>query len=262
MAQHDHHVTNQNQECQIDATVQSWAVLSGAGDPKRATQAMHAILDRLVRVDDQLVLLFAPPFDKTLHDPGYIKGYPPGIRENGGQYTHAAVWTAWAFAQMGDGNQASALFGLLNPILHSDTTEKARRYGVEPYVIAADVYSVAPHVGRGGWTWYTGSASWMYRLGIEAILGLNRIGDELMIDPNIPSSWREYEMTYADAETLYVIHIDNARGVSHGVTQTQLDGSIIPDGRIRLVKDNLTHRVDIEMGDSKISPKDDEKSIQ
>ena len=142
-------------------------VLSGAGDPAHTRQAMSAVDERLVRPEDQLLLLFTPPFDKTARDPGYIKGYPPGIRENGGQYTHAAIWAVWAFAELGQGNRAHELFRLLNPISHSDTPEKAEQYRVDPYVVAADVYSVAPHVGRGGWTWYTGSASWMYRLGVE-----------------------------------------------------------------------------------------------
>jgi cyclic beta-1,2-glucan synthetase len=159
--------SSQNSECQIDGIAQAWAVLSGAAEPARARQAMYAALDRLVQWDDSLLLLFTPPFDKTSHDPGYIKGYLPGIRENGGQYTHAALWGIWAVAELGDGDMAAALFRLINPIHHSDTPEKAARYQVEPYVVAADVYSVPPHVGRGGWTWYTGSSGWMYRLGIE-----------------------------------------------------------------------------------------------
>lgn len=166
--------TARNQECQIDLIAQSWAVLSGAGDPACMAQAMNAVAERLVRNKEQLLLLFTPPYDKTPHDPGYITGYPPGIRENGGQYTHAAVWVAWAFAQQRQGNWASELFRLLNPIAHGDTGEKAGKYNVEPYVVAADVYSVTSHTGRGGWMWYTGSASWIYRLGIEAILGLKR----------------------------------------------------------------------------------------
>ena len=238
----------QNQECQIDSIAQSWAVLSGAGDPARAAQAMHAVTDRLVRADDQLLLLFTPPFDKTRHDPGYIKGYPPGIRENGGQYTHGALWSAWAFAQLGDGDQAMRLFSLLNPILHSDTRDKADKYRVEPYVVAADVYSVAPHVGRGGWTWYTGSASWMYRLGIEAILGLKRTGDSLTINPCIPAEWDSYDMTYKDADTVYDIQVVNPQHVNRRVVQTQLDGKVIPNEAIPLLKDGLTHHIQIELG--------------
>ena len=162
-----------NLECEIDAIAQSWSVLSGAPTyDSRPQRAMEAVRERLVRPEDQLVLLFTPPFNQTPRDPGYIKGYPPGIRENGGQYTHAAVWTAWAFAGLNDSEYAFALAKLMNPITHADTPEKVDRYAVEPYVVAADIYSVPPYVGRGGWTWYTGSAAWMYRLGIEGILGL------------------------------------------------------------------------------------------
>ena len=166
----------QDAECQIDSIAQSWAVLSGAGEPDRAAQAMDAVRRRLVRPEDGLLLLFTPPFDKTPRDPGYIKGYLPGIRENGGQYTHAALWSAWAFAELGQSETAEGIFRLLNPIYHADTPAKVERYKVEPYVVAADVYGVAPHIGRGGWTWYTGSAAWMYRLGLEGILGLHRAG--------------------------------------------------------------------------------------
>jgi cyclic beta-1,2-glucan synthetase len=238
----------QNQECQIDSIAQSWAVLSGAGDPDQVAQAMNAVAERLVRNDDQLLLLFTPPFDKTPRDPGYIKGYPPGIRENGGQYTHAAVWSAWAFAQLGQGNRAVDLFRMLNPIAHGDTSEKAGRYRVEPYVVAADVYGAAPHTGRGGWTWYTGSASWMYRLGIEAILGLKRTGERLEIAPCIPSDWADYELTYNDSGTLYIIRVSNPHGVNCGVIQTKLDGTIVPNGYIPLLKDGGTHDVQIELG--------------
>ena len=185
--------SNRNQECRIDAIAQSWAVLSGAGDPQRSRQAMQSVLDHLVRLQDRLVLLFTPPFDRTPHDPGYIKGYLPGIRENGGQYTHAATWTAWAFAALGDGKQAGTLFNLLNPIHQADTQDKADIYRVEPYVICADIYSQPPYVRRGGWTWYTGSAAWMYRLGMEAILGFKIMGETLHIDPVIPPEWDGFE---------------------------------------------------------------------
>ena len=157
---------------------------------------MQSVLDRLVHPQNRLLLLFTPPFDKTPHDPGYIKGYLPGIRENGGQYTHAATWTAWAFAQLGDGKKAGELFDLLNPVFQSDTEEKAAVYRVEPYVVCADIYSTDPYIRRGGWTWYTGSASWMYRLGLEAILGFHKIGNTLQIDPVIPPAWDRYEITY------------------------------------------------------------------
>ena len=162
----------ESQECRIDSIAQSWAAMSGAGDPARAVQAMAALDRDLVHRGDRLALLFTPPFDKTALDPGYIKGYPPGIRENGGQYTHAAAWSIMGFAALGQGDKAAELFALVNPINHTSTRAGVLRYKVEPYVVAADVYSVAPHVGRGGWTWYTGSAGWLYRAGIEAILGL------------------------------------------------------------------------------------------
>lgn len=238
----------QNAECQIDSIVQSWSVLSGGGSADYAAQAMSAVAERLVNPDDQLLLLFTPPFDKTLHDPGYIKAYPPGIRENGGQYTHAAIWAVWAFAQLGQGNLAGELFGWLNPISHSDSFKKAEKYKVEPYVVAADVYSVAPHVGRGGWTWYTGSASWMYRLGIEAILGLKRKGNRLQIDPCIPDNWGEYELTYRDGETVYHIHVRNPQAVNRGVRQMKLDGAVIREDHIPLLQDGAHHEVDVELG--------------
>ena len=196
-----------NRECRIDAIAQSWAVLSGAGSPQRAAQAMQAVLDQLVRREEGLLLLFTPPFDKTPRDPGYIKGYLPGIRENGGQYTHAATWTTWAFVELGQADTAEALFRLLNPIYHADSADKVARYQVEPYVIAADVYGMDPHTGRGGWTWYTGSAAWMYRLGLEGILGLRREGANLALTPRLPSHWQGFTATYRYGRTCYNIQV-------------------------------------------------------
>jgi len=235
-------------ECQIDSIAQSWAVLSRAGEPARTARAMKAVADRLLRQEDQLLLLFTPPFDETTRDPGYIKGYPPGIRENGGQYTHAALWAAWAFAELGEGDRAEALFRLLNPICHSDTQEKMARYGVEPYVVAADVYGVAPHTGRGGWTWYTGSAGWMYRLGVEAILGLRRVGKALQITPCIRRDWPGYELAYRDGSSLYQIHVENPYGASQGVTQIALDGKVLSAEEIPLLDDGQQHEVHVLMG--------------
>ena len=198
-----------NVECRIDAIAQSWAVLSGAASPQRATQAMAAVERELIRRDDGLALLFAPPFDKSAADPGYVKAYPPGVRENGGQYTHAAAWSVMAFAALGDGDKAVALFSLLNPINHARTRTELLRYKVEPYVVAADVYATAPHVGRGGWTWYTGSAGWMQRAGVESILGLRRRGAYLHLDPCIPKAWPKFEITVRRQSTRYEIVVDN-----------------------------------------------------
>jgi cyclic beta-1,2-glucan synthetase len=240
----------QNRECQIDSIAQSWAVISRGAQPDRARQAMEAVAQRLVREDAALILLFTPPFDQTKRDPGYIKGYLPGIRENGGQYTHAALWATWAFAQLGQGNRAGHLFQLLNPIYHGRTPGEVHVYQTEPYVIAADVYSVPPHQGRGGWTWYTGSASWMYRLGLEAILGVQREGDRLCLNPCIPADWPGYEVTYHFGASRYEIHVRNPAGVEHGVRHLRLDGRLLPDGSIPLIDDGQTHEVELELGPS------------
>jgi len=237
-----------NQECQIDSLAQSWAVLTGASDPVRAEQAMKSVQEMLVKLDGQMILLFTPPFDKTKRDPGYIKGYLPGIRENGGQYTHAALWAVWAFAKLGQGDRAASLFRLLNPIYHADTPEKINRYRVEPYVVAADVYSMHPNTGHGGWTWYTGSASWMYRLGIEAILGLERTGNTLQINPCIPKDWEEFELSYRVGDTSYHIRVENPDGVNQGVSQVISDGKILSQKGIPILNDGQKHNVNILMG--------------
>jgi cyclic beta-1,2-glucan synthetase len=237
----------QNRECQIDAIAQSWAVLSQAADPVRTRQAIASVMERLVKWDERLILLFTPPFDKTPRDPGYIKGYLPGIRENGGQYTHAALWTIWAMVQLGDGDQADTLFRLINPIYRADTAEKATHYQVEPYVIAADVYSVPPHTGRGGWTWYTGSAGWMYRLGLEAMLGLRREGAALRLEPCIPKSWPGFAVTYRYGQAVYEIRVENPAGVNRGVKQLLLDGQPQPNGTIPLQDNGQHHRVEVKL---------------
>jgi cyclic beta-1,2-glucan synthetase len=239
----------QNRECQIDSIAQSWGVLSGAAAPERARQAMRAVAERLVRREEGLILLFSPPFDKTSRDPGYIKGYLPGIRENGGQYTHAALWTVWAYAELGQGDEAMDLFRMINPILHADTPEKAAHYRVEPYVVAADVYGVPPHTRRGGWTWYTGSAGWMYRLGLEAILGLRREGAALVVNPCIPKRWPGFEIVYRLGETCYQIRVENPQEVQRGVKQVFLDGKELRDGRIPILKDGLEHEVRVVLGE-------------
>ena len=234
--------SSNNNECRIDSIAQSWAIISGNGEAGRASQAMESVYEQLVRLEDELILLFTPPFQRTPRDPGYIKGYPPGIRENGGQYTHAALWAIWAFAQMGQGERAVNLFQLINPIYHTDTPEKAERYRVEPYVIAADVYSMAPYIGRGGWTWYTGSASWMYRLGTERILGLQRVADGLYIEPSIPDNWREFQITYRFGKSLYHILV-RQQDERIGKKQIKKDGKALTDGFIPLIDDGETHEV-------------------
>ena len=239
-----------NEECRIDSIAQSWAALSGAAAPDRAAKAMSAVERELIRSDDGLALLFAPPFNKTALDPGYIKGYPPGIRENGGQYTHAALWSVMAFAALGDGDKAAGLFSLLNPINHARTRAEVHRYKVEPYVVAADIYANAPHIGRGGWTWYTGSAGWMQRAGIESILGLTIRGAFLHLDPCIPKSWPMFEMVVRRQSSRYEIRVDNPTGVSRGVCFAEVDGVEIVGRPLRLpiVEDGAVHRVRVRLG--------------
>jgi cyclic beta-1,2-glucan synthetase len=234
-------------ECRIDSIAQSWSVISGAADPIRAARAMANVESQLVQHDAGLVLLFTPPFDHIPHDPGYIKGYPPGIRENGGQYTHAATWTVIAQAMLGHGTQAAKLFSLLNPLSHTSTRADVQRYKVEPYVVAADVYSVAPHVGRGGWTWYTGSAGWMYRAGLESILGFTLHGEALRMNPCVPRWWREFEITYRRGKTTYRIKVENPLGVSRGVVTLELDGKDSGE-EVQLVDDGQTHDVKVVLG--------------
>jgi cyclic beta-1,2-glucan synthetase len=240
--------SHESDECQIDSIAQSWAVLSGAGDPARATQALEAVDRLLVKQAEQILLLFAPPFDRTDHDPGYIKGYLPGVRENGGQYTHAAIWAAWAYAKLGQGERAGRLFGMLNPIHHSDTPEKAGLYSVEPYIIAADIDSQPPLTGTGGWTWYTGSAGWMYRLGLEAILGITRLGRTLNINPCIPGDWPGFKVDYRFGNTYYKITVDNPDGIQRGIRQVVLDGNSISGNLITLVDDGQLHEVRVVLG--------------
>jgi cyclic beta-1,2-glucan synthetase len=239
-----------NEECRIDSISQSWAVISGAAEPRRAARAMAAVERELIHPQDQLALLFTPAFDKTLLDPGYIKGYPPGIRENGGQYTHAALWSVMAFAALGEGDKAAGLFSLINPINHARTRADVHRYKVEPYVIAADVYAAVPHVGRGGWTWYTGSGGWMQRAGVESILGLRMEGDILDLNPCIPKSWVGYDMALRYRTTRYEIRVENPDGVSRGIVSAHTDGKAIVERPLRLkpVDDGVIHRVLIRLG--------------
>jgi cyclic beta-1,2-glucan synthetase len=237
-------------ECRIDSIAQSWGVISGAADPDRARRSMAAVDEQLIRGDEGLALLLAPPFDRTPLDPGYIRGYPPGIRENGGQYTHAAAWSVIAFAALGQGDKAARLFSLVNPINHTSTRADVQRYKVEPYVAAADVYSVAPHVGRGGWTWYTGSAGWLYRAGIEAILGFRLQGASLLLAPCIPKEWPRFEIVFRYRSARYEIAVENPIGVSGGVAYAELDGKMLPDGptRVPLIDDGGAHEVRVILG--------------
>ena len=234
-----------NDECRIDSIAQSWAVISGAALPERATTAMTEADRQLVNRDDNLALLFTPPFDKTALEPGYIKGYPAGLRENGGQYTHAAIWLLIAEAMQGRGDKAAALFAMLNPINHAATREAAARYKVEPYVVAADIYSAEGQVGRGGWTWYTGSAGWLYRAGVEWILGLRQEGNTLRIAPSIPASWPSFRATLRYGSARYEITVENPRGTAGRVGALALDGQPIGTSPavIPLEDDGKVHHV-------------------
>jgi cellobiose phosphorylase len=236
-----------NPECQIDSLPQSWSVISGAGDPSRSRQAMESVDRRLVRRDAGLIQLFDPPFDKSALEPGYIKAYIPGVRENGGQYTHGAIWTAMAFAIMGEHERAWELFTLLNPVHHGDSPGKIAIYKVEPYVVAADVYAVAPHTGRGGWTWYTGSASWMYRLLVETLLGANLEGDQLRLEPRMPESWTTYKIHYRYRQTVYHITVIRHGEGSSGADLLTLDGVELPGTTLPLLDDQREHHAELKV---------------
>ncbi len=240
----------QSEECRIDTIAQSWSVLAGAADPAHAAQAMASNERELVDREHRLSRLFAPPFDRARENPGYIKGYPPGVRENGGQYTHGAVWSIFAWAALGDGDRAGELFGFLNPIRHSGDADAAARYRVEPYVSCADVYSVGELAGRGGWTWYTGSAAWLYRAGLEALLGFRKQGDALRLDPCIPRAWPGFELGYRHrGRTRYAIRVENPRGVCRGVTMLELDGRPLPaDAAVALLDDGGNHVLRVVLG--------------
>jgi cyclic beta-1,2-glucan synthetase len=239
-----------NDECRIDSIAQSWAVISGAAKPQRAVQAMAAVERELIDEDRGLARLFTPPFDRTPHDPGYIKGYPPGIRENGGQYTHAAAWSIIALCNLGQGGKAARLFALLNPINHARTRAELRRYKVEPYVVAADVYAAPDHLGHGGWTWYTGSAGWMHRAGVESILGLRFEGSVLHLDPCIPTDWPGFEITLRRNGAHMFIKVKNPRGVSRGVAEAHLDGAMLVQRPLRctLIDDARDHELLVTLG--------------
>ncbi len=247
--------SSDNDECRIDSISQSWAVISGGGDPVRARRAMAAVDERLVRRDARLIQLLEPPFDRSDLEPGYIKGYVPGVRENGGQYTHAAIWTTMAFAMLGDGDRAWELFAMLNPVNHGSRPEAIARYKVEPYVMCADIYAAPPHRGRGGWTWYTGAAGWMYRLTLETLLGLQLEVDHLRIAPCIPAHWEAYRIHYRYRETVYHIRVRRIAEKTESMRSVTVDGALVqgfgvdgagqPYGTIPLVDDRREHVVEV-----------------
>ncbi len=241
----------QNTECKIDSLAQSWAVISEAGDKMRIKEAMAALEHHLIKREDGIIMLLTPPFDKGNLHPGYIKGYVPGVRENGGQYTHAAIWVIYAFAKMGEGDKAWQLYNMINPINHARTSIEAARYKVEPYVMAADVYAVHPNIGRGGWTWYTGAAGWMYRVGLEHILGFKKRGEHLMIDPCIPKAWAEYTITYRNGGTPHQIIVKNPNNISKGIKKIVMDGKQIKGNSICLSTDGKKHQIEVIMGESR-----------
>ena len=230
--------SRQNAECQIDSISQSWAVISKSGDAIRARQAMASVSNRLVErshADAQFIKLLDPPFDKSNLEPGYIKGYVPGVRENGGQYTHAAIWATMAFAMQGDKERAWELFGMLNPIHHASSLEQVNIYKAEPYVMSADIYASAPHTGRGGWTWYTGAAGWMYRLTLETLLGITLEGNQLRIAPCVPNNWQSYKIHYRYRNTIYHITINRNQQLAEPTSQT-----------IELIDDHSEHQVQVD----------------
>jgi cyclic beta-1,2-glucan glucanotransferase len=240
--------SSQNDECKIDSIAQSWAVLSGAVPQRFAERAMDAVRTALISRGAKILPLLDPPFDQSAQDPGYIKGYPPGVRENGGQYTHAAVWVVMAMARLGSGDEAAELFHMLNPINHTRTDRDVTRYKAEPYVVAGDVYARAPHAGRGGWSWYTGSAAWMYRAGLESLLGLRRRGASFGVDPCIPSLWPGYEIAWRVQGTRYEISVCNPERRCRGVARAELDGVIVDAAAIPIVEDGGTHHVRVVLG--------------
>jgi cellobiose phosphorylase len=236
-----------NDECRIDSIAQSWAVLSGAGDAARARRAMEAVDQRLVRRADALVQLLEPPFDTSSLDPGYIRGYVPGVRENGGQNTHGAIWAGMAYAALGDTRRAWEVAAMINPANHARTPAGVATYQAEPYVMAADVYAVAPHVGRAGWSWYTGSAGWMYRFIVESLLGVTREHDRLRVAPRFPSGWTAFTVRYRYGAAVYDIDVRRVNGVHRPTPIVTVDGVAQADGWVHLIDDHGEHRVGIEV---------------
>ncbi|HUR92510.1 MAG TPA: hypothetical protein VMY38_07530, partial [Gemmatimonadaceae bacterium] len=243
--------SKESDEAKIDSIAQSWSVISGAARPERAKQAMESLYEHLVDRDAGLVVLLKPPFDKTEHNPGYIRGYVPGVRENGAQYTHAALWAVLATAMQGDGDRAYELYQMINPLTHTRDAEEIERYKVEPYVVAADVYTAQDHVGRGGWTWYTGSAGWMYRVALEAILGFTKRGDTLRIEPRVPSHWSRFSITYRHGTSTYEIEV--VRSAQGEAVVVSVDGVPVDDGVIALLDDGATRRVRVSLSPARPS---------
>lgn len=243
--------SRENAECRIDAIAQAWATISGLGDDERSRIALDSVEEKLVRREDGLIALLAPPFDRTEHDPGYIKGYVPGVRENGGQYTHAALWVVLAHLMRGNGDEGAALLDMICPITHALDAEGAARYKVEPYVVAADVYSTEPHTGRGGWTWYTGSASWYFRVALHHLLGVRRVNVDgtacLAIDPCIPKRWPGFSVTYRHGSATYLIRVENPRGVNRGVAHISVDGERLEGVLVPLADDGGRHEVVVSL---------------
>jgi len=236
-----------NPECKIDSLAQTWGIISNGANYNRALIAMKSVENYLINKEAGIIMLFTPPFDKSNLNPGYIKGYVPGVRENGGQYTHAATWVIYAYALLGDGDKAVELYNMINPINHSRTQFEVSKYKVEPYVMAADVYTVEPHVGRGGWTWYTGSSSWMYKVGLEEILGFKKNGDKLIIDPCIPKSWTQYSITYKYKSSTYKIIVKNPNSKNKGVSKIIIDNNVSENNIINLNDDGKIHQVEVIM---------------
>jgi cyclic beta-1,2-glucan synthetase len=238
----------QNDECRIDSISQSWSVLSGNAMRSRAERAIDSVRTYLVKRDARVVPLLAPPFDHSPADPGYIKGYPPGVRENGGQYTHAALWVVMAVAELGNGDEAMELFHMLNPVNHTRTPADIERYKVEPYVVAGDVHTNPAHAGRGGWTWYTGSAAWMHRAGLEAILGVRRRGDAFTLDPCIPATWPGFRVILRRGETRYEVIVENPARKCRGISRVELDGLPLQGATIPFLDDGRAHVVRAMIG--------------
>ena len=240
--------SSQNEECKIDSLSQTWAVLSGVASEARAERAMDALRAHLVRRSAGVILLLSPPFDHSALEPGYIKGYLPGVRENGGQYTHAAAWVVLALTRLHSGDEAVELFHLLNPINHSRSPAQAERYKTEPYAVAGDVYDHPAHRGRGGWTWYTGSAGWLYRVALEGILGLERQGASFRVAPCIPSSWPFFRIEWRVLGCCFKILVENPHGKCQGVFRAELDGVAVDAAHIPLVPKSGEHEVHIVLG--------------